>query len=267
VSPRAPLAAYVLHRWDWSETSLVVELFTRTQGRLVVVAKGAKRPTSQLRAVLLPFQPLWALLGKTPAAAEGEGSDIHPLRSAEWAGGVPLLGPAALLSGYYLNELLMKLLARQDPHPALYDVYADTLAALATLCDGPRDTPPPPDAEAGALRAFELRLLRETGLLPDLRCTTLDGQPLSPERDYGLHPEAGLAPQAGGVPGAAWPAVQQALDADDMAALRTLSRPLAAALRPGLRQVLHYHLGGQPLRTRQVGLELQRLAGTAARQP
>jgi DNA repair protein RecO (recombination protein O) len=264
MSPRTPLAAYVLHRWDWSETSLVVELFTRTQGRLVVVAKGAKRPTSQLRAVLLPFQPLWAQLGKTAAAAGGaEGGDIHPLRGAEWAGGVPLLGAAALLSGYYLNELLMKLLARQDPHPALYDAYADTLAALGA---GPRDAALPPDAEAGALRAFELRLLRETGLLPDLRCTTLDGQPLQSDRPYGLHPEAGLAPQSDGVPGAAWPAVQQALDADDMTALRLLARPLATALRPGLRQVLHYHLGGQPLRTRQVGLELQRLAGPVARQ-
>jgi DNA repair protein RecO (recombination protein O) len=260
VSPRAPLAAYVLHRWDWSETSLVLELFTRSQGRLVVVAKGAKRPTSQLRAVLLPFQPLWVQLGKAPEA--GEGGEIHPLRSAEWAGGMPLLGAAALLPGYYLNELLMKLLARQDPHPALYDAYADTLAALG---GGAREAAPEPEAEAGALRAFELRLLRDTGLLPDLRCTTLDAQPLSPERGYGLHPEAGLLPQPGGVPGAAWLGLQQALEAEDLCALRALATPLSAALRPGLRQVLHYHLGGAPLRTRQVGLELQRLVGAGAR--
>jgi DNA repair protein RecO (recombination protein O) len=260
MSPRAPLSAYVLHRWDWSETSLVLELFTRHQGRLVVVAKGAKRPTSQLRAVLLPFQPLWAQLGRSPAVAEG--GEIHTLRSAEWAGGVPLLGPATLLTGYYLNELLLRLLPRQDAHPALYDAYADTLAALGALS---REAPVPADAEAGALRAFELRLLRETGLLPDLACQTLDGEPVLAGQDYGLHPEAGLQRQAGAVPGSAWRAAQLALDAADMPALRALARPLAGLLRPMLRQVLDYHLGPTGLRTRQVGLELQRLAGTAAR--
>jgi hypothetical protein len=83
-SPSAPLLAYVLHRWDWSETSLIVELFTREQGRVVVAAKGAKRPTSQLRPVLLPFQPLHALLGKAPA---DEAAEVLNLRGAEWVGG------------------------------------------------------------------------------------------------------------------------------------------------------------------------------------
>jgi DNA repair protein RecO (recombination protein O) len=88
----SPLLAYVLHQYDWSETSLIVELFTRAQGRVVVAAKGAKRPTSNYRAVLLPFQPVLALLGKTPADEHGE---VHNLRSAEWAGGQPLLGRPA----------------------------------------------------------------------------------------------------------------------------------------------------------------------------
>jgi len=118
----------VLHSYDWSETSLIVELFTRERGRVVVAAKGAKRPTSQLRPVLLPFQRLHVQLGKTPA---DEAAEIHTLKSAEWAGGVPAVGAAALFSGFYLNELLLKGLARQDPHPALFDAYAATLAALA----------------------------------------------------------------------------------------------------------------------------------------
>ena len=105
------LLAYVLHHHNWSESSLIVELFTRERGRVVVAAKGAKRPTSNFRAVLLPFQPLHALLGKTPADEQGE---VHNLRGAEWAGGRPLLGPAAMFSGFYLNELLLKLLARQE---------------------------------------------------------------------------------------------------------------------------------------------------------
>ncbi|MBP6252588.1 MAG: recombination protein O N-terminal domain-containing protein, partial [Rubrivivax sp.] len=105
------LQAYVLHRYDWSETSLIVELFTRERGRVVVAAKGAKRPYSQLRPVLLPFQRLLVQLGRTPA---DEASEVHTLRSAEWAGGVPVLAGGALFRGFYLNELLLKGLARQD---------------------------------------------------------------------------------------------------------------------------------------------------------
>ena len=88
--------AYVLHRYDWSESSLILEVFTRHHGRIALVAKGAKRPTSQLRPVLLPFQPLHALLGKTP---QDENAEVHLLRSAEWAGGQPLLAAAAMFSG------------------------------------------------------------------------------------------------------------------------------------------------------------------------
>ena len=82
----APLAAYVLHSWDWSETSLIVELFTRERGRIVVAAKGAKRPYSQLRPVLIPFQRLLVQLGRTPA---DESAEVHLLRSSERAGGPP----------------------------------------------------------------------------------------------------------------------------------------------------------------------------------
>src|SRR3954465_15138094 len=107
----APLDAYVLHRYDWSETSLILDLFTRARGRLAVAAKGAKRPYSQLRSVLLPFQRLQLSLGRPPGADENR--EVHNLRAAEWAGGGSMLTGAALFSGFYLNELLMKLLARE----------------------------------------------------------------------------------------------------------------------------------------------------------
>ena len=292
----APLAAYVLHRWDWSETSLIVELFTRAQGRVVVVAKGAKRPTSQLRPVLLPFQPLTALLGRTPA---DDSSEIHTLRSAEWAGGEPLLPAAALLSGCYLNELLMKLLARQDPHPGLYDAYVDTLRALARIpaSNASPASPAGPGADPGpgagageavALRAFELRLLRETGLLPDLASVAAGATLPRADLHYGLHAETGLVlARAPGAPldvtpdttpntspntaphttlsGAAWLSLQAALDHGDPAALRAACAPVVTALRGPLRTLLHYHLGHSALRTRQVGRDMQRLldVGTA----
>ncbi len=252
-----PLLSYVLHRYDWSETSLIVELFTRAQGRVVVIAKGAKRPTSQLRPVLLPFQPLHALLGKTPADAENE---VHVLRSAEWAGGQPLLAAAAMFSGFYLNELLMKLLVRQDPHPALFDAYADTLAALATEPD-----------EAAALRAFELVLLRELGWLPELNAVTLTAEDLLPDAHYTLQAEAGIVPAGKGPRGSAWVALEAALvhgnTQGSTAALRALCAPEAAALRVPLRTLLHYHLGPAPLRTRQVWQGVQRLAQTPPDHP
>ena len=120
--------AYVLHRYDWSETSLILEVFTRHHGRVALVAKGAKRPTSSFRPVLLPLQPLSLAFG-------GDG-DIRTLKSAEWVGGHVMPTGEALLSGYYLNELLMRLTARDDPHPTLFEVYA---AAVRLLVDTERE--------------------------------------------------------------------------------------------------------------------------------
>ena len=242
----SPLAAYVLHRYDWSESSLIVDLFTRDLGRVVVAAKGAKRPTSQLRAVLRPFQRLHATLGRTAPGAE-----VHNLRGAEWAGGVPVAGGDALFSGFYLNELLMKLLAREDPHPALWDAYAATLARL-----GGAD-------EAAALRAFELRLLREIGLLPDLAHVTATQAALLAAAAYALRAEVGVATSHGddanAIAGSDLLALQVALDADDLPALQRACTAPAVALRRQLRELLAYHLGAAPLRTRQVLRDLQPL--------
>jgi DNA repair protein RecO (recombination protein O) len=118
-----------------------------------------------------------------PTDGEAQASEVQNLRSAEWAGGAAMLTGAALFSGFYLNELLMKLLARQDPHPQLFDVYAQTLPMLSA------------DEELAvqaALRAFELRLLQEVGLLPDLSLATLTVEEVQPQRHYAVLPEAGV---------------------------------------------------------------------------
>jgi DNA repair protein RecO (recombination protein O) len=253
-SPSSPLLAYVLHSYDWSESSLIVELFTRAQGRLVVVAKGAKKPTSGFRAVLLPFAPLHAALGRLPADDKAE---IHTLRGAEWAGGRPLLRGDALLAGFYCNELLLKLLARSDPHAVLFECYADTLAALAGPGEASDDS-----SSATALRAFELLLLRELGWLPDLATATLTTQLLQPRQRYTLHPEAGLINHAQGLAGEHWVAIEAALSHGASAALRAACHPVVGALRGPLRSLLHYHLGSSKLRTRQVWQGVQRLART-----
>lgn len=247
----APLAAFVLHRYDWSESSLILDLFTRSQGRLTVVAKGAKKPHSNLRAVLLPFQRVNVTLGRLP---EGEGaSDIQTLRQAEWAGGMAMLTGEALFSGFYLNELLMKLLARHDAHPALFDAYALTLPALAS---------PDETVVQAALRAFELTLLREIGLLPDLSLATLTLQPLRADRPYALRADAGVIEAAGdeaGVPGAVLAGLQSALDRGGLEALQHTCVLALPGLKVQLRALLHYHLGSTPLRTRAVMHDLRTL--------
>ena len=135
---------FVLHSYPYKETSLIVEVFARDYGRVPLVAKGAKRPHSKLRGVLQTFQPLQlAWTGK---------SEVRTLISAEWVGGLLPVERAALLCGFYLNELLVKLLARDDPHPVLFDAYVSALNQLAHA-----------EPAGIVLRKFELQFLKEIG--------------------------------------------------------------------------------------------------------
>ena len=249
----------MLHQWAWSETSLILDLFTREHGRIAVVAKGAKRPYSQLRPVLMPFQRLLVL---TTRPKSDEGADILTLRSAEYAGGGATLPPALLFLGFYLNELLLKLLARGDPHERLFDVYADTLLALTHTGD---ESP---------LRAFELLLLRETGVLPDLAVCTATQAKVLPARAYQLRADGGLglatAAEAARAPmlsGATCLALQAALQRNDLAALRSAATADLPALKSQLRTLLVYHLGSPTLRTRQMMLDIRRLLDAAPAAP
>ena len=247
----APLAAYVLHRYDWSESSLILDLFTREQGRVAVAAKGAKRPYSQLRSVLLPFQRIHVTIGRI-SGDEGA-SEVQNLRGAEWGGGAAMLTGAALFSGFYLNELLMKLLARHDPHPALFDIYAQTLPVLAS---------PDEQQVQAALRAFELSLLREVGVLPDLSLVTLTQQPLEVDRRYALRADAGVVVAGGGdgeLSGDVLIGLEAALEHGSLDALRQACARSLGELRSALRGLVHYHLGSSALRTREVMRDLQSL--------
>ena len=278
----------MLHRYDWSESSLILEVFTRHYGRIALVAKGVKRPSSQFRSILLPFQPLLISFG-------GD-TEVRTLKGAEWTGGYTMPHGEALLTGYYLSELLMKLLARDDPHQPLFDAYAAMMALLREV--------PMPEA---ALRAFELIVLREIGLLPSLDASSVTLQSLQSGMRYTLLPEVGLrealdkpgseaaavskapfnappttppttrsaapsgvhsaAPSqtsSASLPAAAWQALQTALDGPaPQDALRgvcaALSPPARNALKTQLRSLLHYHCGGKTLRTRQLMMDVQGL--------
>ncbi len=122
-SPEEP--AFVLHRYDWSESSLILEVFTRHFGRIALAAKGVKRPHSSLRPVLLPLQPLRLSFG-------GE-AEVRTLKSAEWSGGQVMPSGQVLLTGYYVNELLLRLLAREDPHERLFDSYSELIRMIGRL--------------------------------------------------------------------------------------------------------------------------------------
>lgn len=264
-----PLAAYVLHRYEWSESSLVLDLFTREQGRIAAVARGARKPYSQLRGVLLPFQALQVGVGRAATVRDGDDDtppEVQLLRSAEWTGGRPMPTGAALWSGFYLNELLLRLLARHDPHPRLFDAYAASVAALASL-------PGADDDGQAVLRGFELVLLGETGHLADLAVETASQAPLDPARRYRVLADAGVVEEgnlghaAGLASGATLLALQQALAARDIAALWRVAAARPAEVRPWLRHLLAYHLGGDDaLRTRRVLRDAQSL-DAAARRP
>lgn len=228
--------SFVLHSYPYKETSLIIDLFTREHGRVAVVAKGAKRPHSKLRGVLQTFQPLsssWS--GK---------SELRTLIDAEWVGGMRPLEKTALLCGFYLNELLVKLLARDDPHPVLFDHYVATLNELAHG-----------EPAQIVLRKFERALLKETGVAADLTRSTGTRARVEEGASYVVDPEKG--PREAD-PADTWPVVSGKtlldMERDDYAdpATQAQSKQL-------MRFLLAYHLGGAPLNTRQILIDLMQL--------
>lgn len=244
-------AAFVLHGYPYKETSLIVDALTRHHGRVALVARGAKRPRSALRGVLLAFQPLtigW--LQSRAKAVDGSqgGSDLRTLTRAEWLGGLRPLRGEALMSGFYLNELLQKLLARDDPHERLFDAYLQALGGLS------EDRPAAP-----ILRDFEATLLREVGY--GVHATHgVDGEGIDASALYRYVPERGaLRIEARDAARGDADAVvhgRTLLDID--AATYTDATTLAQSKRL-MRYLLSHHLSGQVLNTRRLVLDLQSL--------
>lgn len=173
--------AWLLHHRPWSDTSRIIDLMTRDHGRVTLFAHGARRPKSQHRAVLRPFVPL--------LVSWSGGGDGGTLTAAEAAGGSPALPPARVISAFYLNELLIKLLPKEDRHETLYDAYGDALEALANADEQP------------ALRAFERVLLEELGYGLDLVREAGSRRPLEADRYYHFEPGHGVSAVGEGEPG------------------------------------------------------------------
>jgi DNA repair protein RecO (recombination protein O) len=222
--------AYILHTRPYRETSLILEVFTPGYGRIGLVARGARRPKSPLRGILNSFQPL-----RLSWIGRGE---LATLAQAEQGGQSKQLRGDAVMAGFYVHELLIKLLQRHDPHPQLFGHYATLLANLA---DGyPVEK---------LLRTFELELLREIGYALSLDVDAHRHEPLQADQLYLFRPDQGAVPiehQNGEdllFSGAELLAIGK-LQLDDPVCLRNAKRLL--------RHVLDFHLGGKLLETRRV---------------
>lgn len=229
---------FVLHTYPFKETSVVAEVFTRAHGRVGLIARGARRPASALRGLMQPFTPLLlSWFGK---------AELKTLHAAEWQGGMVPPQGRALMCGFYLNELLLRLLARGDPHEVLYDRYVDTLEQLA--------------GEACAtdferiLRRFEKNLLSEIGYGATFDIDADSGAAIDAEARYVFQPERG-ALRAVGQPGC--PVSGQTLI--DLAADRFERQATLIEAKALMRTLINHTLGAKPLYTRQLLRELTEL--------
>jgi len=228
--------AFVLHSYPFRETSLIVEAFSLDLGRVALVARGARRPASSFRGLLLPFQPLLlSWYGK---------SELRTLHRAEWQGGHPRLAGMALICGLYLNELLMRLLPRDDAHEGLFANYRETLKAMGRDAD-----------LQGILRRFEVDLLKELGYAPILD-SDVRGKPIDPERVYTYELERGPVPDEGATPNSVRLTGKTLLD---MACGNYADAATQQQSKALMRMLINYHLGAQPLHTRRLLQDLQRL--------
>jgi DNA repair protein RecO (recombination protein O) len=231
--------AYVLHTYPFRETSLIVEVFSRDFGRLALLARGARRPRSAIRGLLMAFQPIeigWA----------GKG-DVLTLMKAEWQGGQPLLVGDALFCGYYLNELLMHLLPREDPHERLFTRYAEMLTQLAVDPSG--------RVSEADLRSFEKALLQELGYGLTLS-HDCEGNAIVPTAYYTYRMEQGpfRIEHADAAAQVFSGKTLLDLEVDDFSDSR--SRLEAKQL---MRTLMAYYLAGEELETRKIFKELLEL--------
>lgn len=227
--------AYVLHHYSYGETSLLLEVFTRSYGRLGLLAKGVRRLHLRQRPLLEPFQPL--LIGWT-----GKG-ELPVLSGAELGGDPVFLQGSVLYSAFYMNELLMRLLHRHDSHELLFDAYGSALSSLHNQSS----------AEV-TLRVFEKHLLQEIGYGLVLENEMTDNLPIDPAATYRYVVNRGPVRVTSGddvdeldhavtIQGSSL----LALAKETLADVTVLQETKAL-----MRAALGHHLAGRPLNTRKL---------------
>ncbi|HET8817696.1 MAG TPA: DNA repair protein RecO [Pseudidiomarina sp.] len=216
-------AAFVLHRWPYQETSLIVELYSRTQGRMRVIAKGAKRPKSPWRSILQPFVPM---------TIETRGRhELQTLTHAESISGSLQLRGRQLYSGFYLNELIQRLTTPYQANETLFDDYQETLELLQAV-----------DQVEPLLRRFEWQLLHHSGHAFDWQHDVESGADIQPLKHYNFIPEQGFIESTQGTFSGADLLKLNHFEINDDRLLRLMKQIMRMALQP--------YLGDQPLRSR-----------------
>ncbi|MDJ0813668.1 MAG: DNA repair protein RecO [Woeseiaceae bacterium] len=229
-------AAFVLHHRPFRDSSQILDVFSREHGKLAVVARGSRGARSKLKGVLRPFMPLsmsWVIK-----------SDLGTLTGAEVNGAPLRLTGEALLSGYYVNELVLHFLHRHDPQPEVFDVYAGTIEALATSGAG----------IAAILRQFEMALLRHSGYALNLDHEWGTSNDLDPASYYDYRVEQGAV----AVSRDEGPLVFAGATLAGIAQQRFDDQDILRAANRLMREVIAFHLGGKELRSRKVLLEMRR---------
>ncbi|MDR0588366.1 MAG: DNA repair protein RecO [Burkholderiales bacterium] len=259
--------AFVLHGYPYRETSLLVDVFTQNYGRVMLVARGARRPRSESRGLLQAFQPL--------ALSWVGGNEIKTLTKAEWQGGMALPKRGALMSAFYLNELLLRFLPREDAHPNLFAAYQTTITALSEPQNGTVDTQ--------SLRRFEMALLSELGYAPVLAHERArhaknaeEVPPIEPDKKYRYFFERGALPVDEKSLKEAKPIAPETLarsheiispevpivHGKTLLALSTGVFPdteTQTEARQLMAQVINHHLENRPLHSRQIMRELTKM--------
>lgn len=246
--------AFVLHHRPYRDTSALLEIFTPEFGRVGLVARGLRSAKSRLQGVVQPFRPLLV-------SWSGRG-ELATLTGCEADGGFIRLDGPLVLSGFYLNELLLRLLHRHDPHPALFECYAQTLqllqqpeAAPQERADGAVAEIAPGLTEQRALRVFEKHLLREIGYALMLDHEAESGAPIEPGEAYNYHLERGPLRCGAGV------SAGVRMQGSSLLALLHETLHDASSLRESkhlMRAALGVYLGSKPLQSRELYIDFHK---------
>ncbi len=226
---------YVLHHRPFRDSSQILDILTRDHGKVAVVARGSRGSKSRLAGVLRPFLPL-----RVSWVAR---SDLGTLTGAEAAGAPSGLRGEALLSAYYVNELMLHFLHRHDPQPEIYQLYEQCIKALCARMD-----------VAACLRGFELEFLGLLGYAVNLDREAGTHRDIDPDRNYDYRVEDGPVP----VERPDGPLVFSGATLLAIAAGQFDDKDVLRAANRLLRDVIGHHLGGKELQSRKVLLEVRR---------
>ncbi|MDH5652611.1 MAG: DNA repair protein RecO [Gammaproteobacteria bacterium] len=226
--------AFVLHSRPYRDTSLLLDIFTEQHGRIAAIARGAKQPRSKFNGILQPFTGLLVSWSGT--------GDLVTLTAAEQAQRTGKLQGNAMLAAFYLNELLIQLMQRHDPHPELYKNYR---ISLSELSEGKNNEL--------TLRRFECYLLQEIGYGLILDHDVESGEPVQPDRYYCYHPEHGPVITDGDAQESR-PLVVQGKTLLALQSGAIEARDVFLEAKHFMRAIIHHQLGGRPIKTRELKL-------------